>query len=120
MTSDGLRVDFGIERQVLLNGQEIYGLRLQYSNGGLKPLTGGSTAPPSASLDPLGLRLSAGEIASGNAHQTLPGFSLQNSIDGQAIRAITTIQVDVNSLSSLRNQQLFESLRQTIGGNFGR
>lgn len=120
LTADGLRINFGIERSVMLNGQEIYGLRLQYADGDLRLRTTGESAQSAASSARLGTPLNAGAITLGNTNQPLPALVFQNSIDGQAIRAITTIQVDINSLSNLRNQQLFETLRQTIGGNFGR
>jgi len=120
LTADGLRLNFGIERRVMLNGQEIYGLRLQYADGELRLHTAGESGQSAAASTRLGTHLNAGAITLDNATQSLPAFVLQNAIDGQAIRAITTIQVDINSLSNLRNQQLFESLRQTIGGNFGR
>lgn len=116
---NGLRVDFGIERRVMLDDQEVYGLRLQYSGGEFSINGSGAASLSDARAVALNLPASIGQVTVAGSGLVLPALIIQNSLDGHAIRAVTTLQVEVNSLSVLRGQQLFESLRQAVGGKFG-
>lgn len=111
----GLRVSFGIERAVYVNGvlTSVTAVTLaelgQISGRGISPdgLQPGSTlaviqnGPNNA--------FSAAGLASG-ALATV----IQNSLDNQNIRAVTTINATVNSVQMLRSSQMSQSLRDAM------
>ena len=112
----GLKLSFGLERLVYINGELANATRLTVAD--LGKLTGGSI--DAAALPALGSTLA---VIQNGPNNTLVGNALstsalatviQNSLDNQQIRTVTTIDVTVNSMELLRAQRLGESMRDVV------
>lgn len=114
-TPSGLRVSFGIERAVYVNGvlASVTTVKLaelgNLSGRGAAPvaLTEGATIAviqngPNNSFSSTGL--ASGALAT----------VIQNSLDNQTVRAVTTINATVNSVELLRSGQMMQSVRDTM------
>lgn len=119
-TPDGLVLSFGIERVVYINGELASATRINVKE--LGNLTGGSAGiatvvPPSEAI---GLIQSGsnnsfvGDVLSAGSFATV----IQNSLDGQHIQTITTIDAQVNSMELMGDARFGESLRDAL--TFGR
>jgi hypothetical protein len=115
-TGSGLRISFGIERVVWINGQMTAQTSLN--------LISQSGRFPAEAIDPS--RINLGVIALGpqNFAQLqageVVGTLIQNSLDGQQIRNVTTLNATVNSASLLKAERLHQSLRDAMVGSFRR
>lgn len=117
-TDTGLRMSFGIERLVYINGELSSTTRLNVSD--LSALTGGAINP--ASLPAIGSTVAviqngpnntfvADALASGSIATVI-----QNSLDNQHINAVTTVNASVNSLQMMHASRLGETLRGAASG----
>lgn len=106
----GLRVSFGIERAVFVNGVLASVTTVNLADLGQlsgRGLPAGSTVAviqngPNNTF--VGNALNAGALAT----------VIQNSLDNQNIRAITTINATVNSMEMLRSGQMGQSMRDAM------
>lgn len=111
----GLRVSFGIERAVYVNGvlSSVTTVNLaelgKLAGRGISPetLTSGSTL--AVIQNGPNNTFSAAAMATG-ALATV----IQNSLDNQSIRAVTTINATVNSMEMLRGGQMTQSVRDAM------
>lgn len=109
-TPSGLRVSFGIERAVFVNGVLASVTTVNVADLGQlsgRGLPEGSTVAviqngPNNTF--VGNALNAGALAT----------VIQNSLDNQNIRAVTTINATVNSMEMLRSGQMTHSLRDAM------
>lgn len=114
-TPGGLRLNFGIERVVMINGvlQSTTSLRVDE----LGKLVGGKGA---------GEAIAAGNtlavIQSGQNNvvtSPLPGTTLatvvQNSLNNQKIQSVTTINATINSAEVMRQMRMQQSLQEALG-----
>lgn len=116
VTPGGLTVSFGIERVVYVNGVLSSTTTLNVAD--LGRLVGGSIEASKAL--PLGTTVGliqsgpnntfVGDVVSSGALATV----IQNSLDNQQIRTITTINTQVNSLELMRANRLGETLRDAL------
>lgn len=112
-TPSGLRVSFGIERAVYVNGVlasvttvNLAELGNLVGRGGSAPvaLTEGATVAVIQNGPNNGFaaaQMSAGALAT----------VIQNSLDNQNVRAVTTINATVNSMEMLRGTRMMQSVR---------
>lgn len=113
-TPEGLRISFGIERAVYVNGSLVTTTSLNVSELGVMSAGG---APPS--MPALG---SIAVIQNGAGNTFVPGAVpagtlgtvIQNSLDDQKIQSISVINASVNSLGMLRSMTMQSNLRNAI------
>lgn len=127
LPESGLRFSFGIERAVFVNGELVASTTLNLQH---LPLGGGTAAAqaPAAISAAAALPGSAFSIiqnGNGNAFTALPGQTatgtvIQNTLNGQAIGTVTTIDAVVNSAQMLRLQLLGSAIRDGIVGSLRR
>ena len=136
--SSGLRVAFGIERVVMVNGQlaatttfnvvqSESGFRVEslpreavLGGGGLRVFTGGQGGAAASIPINLGvIQIGPNNVASINP-AALAGTLIQNTLDRQQIQNITTINAQVNSVELMRASRLQENLRAAMVGSFRR
>ncbi|WP_341648603.1 hypothetical protein [Thauera humireducens] len=105
----GLRMSFGIERAVLINGvlQSTTHLRVEdLGNITAKAMAAGSTVAVIQNGINNGLNVS------------LPATSLativQNSLDNQSIQTVTTINATINSAEMMRGMRLQQSMQEAL------
>lgn len=114
-TPSGLRVSFGIERAVYVNGvlASVTTVKLaelgNLSGRGGAPVTLTEGATIAVIQNGPNNSFSSTGIASG-ALATV----IQNSLDNQTVRAVTTINATVNSVEMLRSGQMMQSVRDTM------
>ena len=111
---DGLKVSFGIERAVYLNGDLVTTTSLNVSE--LSRISGGraqvsTTGPGSLALVQSGL---GNAFQPGTISQTAAGTVIQNTLDNQKIQTITRIDAVVNSSSIIRSMNLQSSMRSAV------
>ena len=111
----GFNVSFGIERAVYVNGALVTSTGFY-----LKDLTALNFSAPlltitaKDSLYTSSLAIKDSMSVSALSKLSLP-LVLQNQVDGQALKSITTINATVPSLSGLRSINLGETLQNAIG-----
>lgn len=112
----GLRISFGIERAVYINGQLVTTTSLNLSElGTLAAGKGAAAALPAAVGASVALIQSgAGNTVLSNLGPAAIGTVIQNTLNGQTIQSVTTINATVNSLSVMRSQALQSNLRDAI------
>ena len=109
-TPSGLRVSFGIERAVYINGvlSSVTTVNLadlgQLSGRGLPEGSTVAVIQNGPNNTFVGNALNAGALAT----------VIQNSLDNQNIRAVTTINATVNSMEMLRTGQMAHSMRDAM------
>ena len=118
----GLRVSFGIERLVLVNGQMVATTSLNLindsgllQNGGLRVFSGGQAVADNLPMNLGVIQIGPNNIASINAG-AIAGTLIQNTLDKQNIQNITTINATVNAASMMRANRFNETLRDAMVG----
>jgi len=110
--ASGLQVSFGIERAIYLNGELVTTTRLNVAD--LAALSGGkagATLTGGAAL----LQNGPGNlIDSGTLSPSSLATVIQNSLNGQHIRSVTTVNATVNSLGILKSIDLQHSVRGAL------
>lgn len=118
----GLRVNFGIERVVVVNGQmmattafNVVTDAAMLQGGGLRVFSGGAAVSESVPVN-LGLiQIGPNNVAGINPGQ-IAGTVIQNSLDHQNIQHITTINATVNAASLMRANRFNEAMRDAMVG----
>lgn len=110
VTDTGLKISFGIERAVYINGDLVTTTRL--STPDLSATTGGRSSDPAGTLA-LVQNGAGNYFLSEIGRSALPSV-IQNTLDNQAIRTVTVINASVNSMDLLRSMNLSSSVRNAI------
>ena len=116
----GLRLNFGIERMVSINGELTTRTRVTVAGPG----SSAGDMPARTASDSSGHSLVRN--GAGNAFLTgaMPATSaatvIQNTLDGQHIRSLTIINAQANSLDVLRSWRLQMSIRDSVTGSLRR
>jgi hypothetical protein len=115
VTEGGLKISFGIERAVFLNGSLVATTTLNIAD--LSKISGGqaqvSAVGATGSLAVI--QTGGGNLfAPGTISTTAAGTVIQNTLDNQKINTITRIDAVVNSLSILKSMSLESSMRSAI------
>ena len=105
----GLNVSFGIERAVYVNGALMTTTSFNVVSGGAGASAAIDAAATALVQNGAGNQAHAGTLGSNTA-----GTVVQNSLDGQAIRSVTTINATVNSAGIYRGLNLGASLRGAV------
>jgi hypothetical protein len=103
-SGNGLDISFGIERAVYINGALVTSTTMNLVGQGVSVLNGGNS---------IVINNGAG-VANAAISQTASGTVIQNTLDGQKIQNITTINAVANSLGIYRNLNLGASLRGAV------
>ena len=115
-TSNGLKISFGIERAVYINGALVTTTSLNVSD--LGKVTGGAGAVSSAVAGSSNLTLiqngPGNTFVSGPVSAATVGTVVQNTLNDQKIQSITAINATVNSLQLVRAQNFQSTLRGVL------
>jgi len=118
----GLRVAFGIERMVVINGQMVATTSLNLisdggllQSGGLRVFSGGQGGGVETPFNLGVIQLGPNNTMAVNPAE-LAGTVIQNTLDKQKIQNITTINATLNSTTLLRANRLNENLRDAMVG----
>ncbi|MDR7134615.1 hypothetical protein J2X06_001799 [Lysobacter niastensis] len=109
-TTSGMTLSFGIERVVQVNGELLATTRVHI------PDVARMTADQATEL----ARFNEGmliQIGPGNHFEpagSLQGVVIQNSLDGQDIRAITTLNIGVDTLGAFQDMNAQAALRDAL------
>lgn len=111
----GLKISFGIERAVYINGSLVTTTSLNLSE--LGTLSAGKAA--ALSLPEVGNRIALIQNGAGNTVLTdlgpaAIGTVIQNTLNGQKIQTLTTINATANSLGMLKSIEAQRNLRSAI------
>ena len=111
----GLKISFGIERAVYINGSLVTTTSLNLSE--LGTLSAGKAA--ALSLPEVGNRIAFIQNGTGNTVLTnlgpaAIGTVIQNTLNGQKIQTLTTINATANSLGVLKSIEAQRNLRSAI------
>jgi hypothetical protein len=111
----GLKISFGIERAVYINGSLVTTTSLNLSE--LGTLSAGKAA--AMTLPEVGNRIALIQNGAGNSVLTdlgpaAIGTVIQNTLNGQTIQTLTTINATVNSLGVLKSIETQRNLRSAI------
>ncbi|MBR0568954.1 hypothetical protein J5J83_22740 [Azoarcus sp. L1K30] len=109
-TPSGLRVSFGIERLVYINGELNSVTNVTLANLGD---IHGKGMPDGTTLAVIQNGPNNAFVANGLNDAALATV-IQNSLDNQKIQAVTTISASVNSVQMLRGVQMNHSIRDTM------
>ncbi|HQR72618.1 MAG TPA: hypothetical protein PLE54_18605 [Burkholderiaceae bacterium] len=114
VTDGGLKISFGIERAVYLNGTLVTTTSLNIAD--LSKISGGQAQVTSNGAGSLALIQSgSGNLfAPGSVSANAAGTIIQNTLDNQKINTITRIDAVVNSTSILRSMNLQSSMQSAI------
>ena len=110
MTGDGTALSFGIERAVFVNGELMATTRVQI------PDVGRMSAAQAQEQD----RFNRGmvvQVGGGNTFEqsSIPnGVLIQNTLDGQDIRALTTVNVGVDTLGAFQDLNTQQALQNAM------
>ncbi|MBU8977913.1 hypothetical protein JI752_017325 [Lysobacter sp. MMG2] len=110
MTGDGTALSFGIERAVYVNGELMATTRVQI------PDVGRMTTEQAQQLE----RFNRGmvvQVGGGNTFEqagNLNGVLIQNTLDGQDIRALTTVNVGVDTLGAFQDLNTQTALQNAM------
>lgn len=112
---DGLKVSFGIERVVMINGVLASTTTLNLTDLGKLVGTGGGNVPPAIANSLAVIQNGPNNLFTGDVINA-SGFAtvIQNSLDNQRIQTITTINTQVNSGELLRAHRFGEALRDVM------
>lgn len=115
-TPNGLRISFGIERAVYINGNLVATTRLTVSELGAMSGTGAAVSGNLGALIQNGaLGTVTGTIAPGSV-----GTVIQNALNGQQIQNTTVINATVNSLDVMRSMNLQSTIRNAVSDSLRR
>ena len=122
---NGLKVSFGIERAVYVNGALVTTTSLNV--GALAVATSGIAPSQNAvahSIDSIGANIIQNGKANlvhdiAGANNPIAATVIQNTMDNQAIRSVTVVNATVNSLQILKSLNFGGALRDAIGAGIG-
>jgi hypothetical protein len=114
-TPGGLRMSFGIERAVLVNG--VLQISTQLRVNDLGQAVGGGSNPADVLATPASISIVQNGL-NNSVSTTLPATALttvvQNSLNNQQLQTITTINATVNSAEMLRGVRMHQSLQDSL------
>lgn len=115
----GLKMSFGIERAVFINGALVATTVLNVKD--MQRITGGASPATIALPADAASVLSVVQNGIGNTVATqinpnVAGTIIQNTLDNQKIQNITTLNVSVNSLQALRANHIQSAIQSGIVG----
>ncbi len=110
--ASGLQVSFGIERAIYLNGELVTTTRLNVAD--LAAISGGKTGATLTGGAGLLQNGPGNLIDSGTLSPSSLATVIQNSLDGQHIRSVTTVNATVNSLGIVKSIDLQHSVRGAL------
>lgn len=109
-----LRISFGIERAVYINGQLVASTVFNIRD--LQAMAGGGSVPSLPNADAGALLVV--QNGAGNSFQVVApqawGTVIQNSLDNQAIQSVTTVNADVNSRQLYRSMSLQSAIQDGL------
>ncbi len=115
-TSAGLKISFGIERAVYINGALVTTTSLNLSD--LGKVTGGAGVASAAVAGSSNLTLiqngPGNTFVSGPVSAATVGTIVQNTLNDQKIQSVTAINATVNSLQLVRAQNFQSTLRGVL------
>ena len=113
-TDGGLRISFGIERAVYINGNLVTSTSLNVAD--LSKLTAGQVQSLGPDRSMLGIiqsgsnnAFSAGQLGSSSV-----GTVIQNTLNDQRIQGITQINATVNSLDLIRRTNIQQNIQSAL------
>ncbi|MEP7101600.1 MAG: hypothetical protein ABI781_13895 [Burkholderiales bacterium] len=110
---EGLNISFGIERAIYINGSLVTTTSLNVVDLGQISAGRGGVALDSGTIALI--QNGAGNVvAGGSISSTAMGTIVQNTLDGQKIQNVTTINATANSLGVFRTLNLQSSLRGAV------
>ncbi|HEY0502083.1 MAG TPA: hypothetical protein VGD42_01200 [Lysobacter sp.] len=110
MTGDGMALSFGIERAVFVNGELLATTRVQI------PDVARMSSEQAQALADFNQGMVV-QVGSGNTFEragNLNGILIQNTLDGQDIRAMTTVDVGVDTLSAFQDLNTQSALHNAM------
>lgn len=115
----GLKISFGIERTVSINGTLLASTNFNIQNAGAishAPNTTNRLNQGTVQLIQNGL---GNTFQPGQLSQAATSTFIQNSLNGQTIQSQTVINVTTNSMEMMKNMNLHTTLRDAITGSTG-
>jgi hypothetical protein len=111
---NGLKISFGIERAIYLNGNLVATNSLNVAD--LSKITGGQAQVTTSGTGVLALVQSGQGVTfqPSAISQTAGGIVIQNALDNQSIQSITRINAVVNSSSVIKSMNLQSSMRSAV------
>lgn len=110
----GLRISFGIERAVYINGQLVASTVFNVRD--LQAMVGAGSAAAMSNID--GGALLVVQNGAGNTFQVQApqawGTIIQNSLNNQAIQSVTTVNAEVNSRQLYRSMSLQSAIQDGL------
>lgn len=109
VTPTGLMLSFGIERVAFVNGELVAASRIHI------PDIGAMTVEQAQALSALDETLLV-QVGAGNTYlpSGMGGVVIQNTLDGQQISTLTTLNVGVNTLGMFQDMNAFTSLQSAL------
>lgn len=110
MTGDGMALSFGIERAVFVNGELLATTRVRI------PDVARMSSEQAQALADFNEGMVV-QVGGGNTFAragNLNGILIQNTLDGQDIRALTTVDVGVDTLSAFQDLNTHSSLHNAM------
>lgn len=115
----GLKISFGIERSVSINGTLLAATNFNIQNARAishAPSTTHRVNQGTVQLIQNGL---GNNFQPGQLSQAATATFIQNSLNGQTIQSQTVINVTTNSMDMMKNMNLHATLRDAITGSAG-
>lgn len=113
----GLLASFGIDQQIFVNGELVVSSAVDI------PDVARITPQQAGTLTAVANTVNLVQVGPGNtAGPTTAGqltTIIQNTLDGQDIRSLTTLNISVNNLSVFRGMNLQDALQSTLVGSRG-
>lgn len=117
LTNTGVKISFGIERAVYVNGELVTSTRFGVSQ--ISPSAPGITTDVGGAM--ILIQNGVGNpFLPGPSASTPAGTVVQNTLDHQSIRTVTVIDASLNSLERLRSINLESNLRNSIANSLHR
>lgn len=118
-SGNGLLVSFGIERALYINGNLVVSRSVQVPDvGRMTPAQAAALASATGTLGVI--QNGAGNsVDASTFNQATAATVIQNSLDSQDIRSLTTIGAAVNSQLAFRSLNLQQSLQTGLIGSLG-
>lgn len=116
LAGSNLKLSFGIERAVYINGELVASTVLNVKD--LKLMAGAGGAPltlPAGSNGALGIiQNGVGNNVTTQLSPNLAGTVIQNTLNGQTIQNVTTINASVNSIQVMRSMSVQSAIQNGI------
>lgn len=110
----GLRISFGIERAVYINGSLVTTTRLNMSELGKATAAQGSARLPATGGLTLIQSGAGNSVLTGPISASSVGTVIQNTLNNQQIQSLTVIDATVNSMQILKSLNLQSALRGAV------